>query len=304
MQFVDVKNDIAFRKIFGNSNKPEILISFLNAILELPKGKKIIHIKFEDTFLPPFVKKLKSSMLDLRVTDERNISYIIEMQVEETDGFDKRVQYYTAKKYASQINVGEDYPRLNQVIFIGILDFIFFKNCNECITRHRTVNIKTGENSLNALLYNFVELPKFTKNLDEITSLTDKWIYFLKNADNLDIIPPGIKDKGLRYAYEDAAKHAWTMAELDSYDYASMRKQDQRGIVTLAVKRGIEKEKERNKKIIEQIEAKKQKAEAEKQEAELTASIFKYYFVEKKEINEIAKITGKNKEYLKDILSL
>ncbi len=29
MKFVDVKNDIAFRKIFGNENKQEILISFL-----------------------------------------------------------------------------------------------------------------------------------------------------------------------------------------------------------------------------------------------------------------------------------
>jgi len=28
MNFVDIKNDIAFRKIFGNENKKEILISF------------------------------------------------------------------------------------------------------------------------------------------------------------------------------------------------------------------------------------------------------------------------------------
>jgi hypothetical protein len=31
MKFVDIKNDIAFRKIFGNENKKEILISFLKA---------------------------------------------------------------------------------------------------------------------------------------------------------------------------------------------------------------------------------------------------------------------------------
>jgi len=35
MQFVDVKNDIAFRKIFGNENKKIILISFLNAVMKL-----------------------------------------------------------------------------------------------------------------------------------------------------------------------------------------------------------------------------------------------------------------------------
>jgi hypothetical protein len=31
MKFVDVKNDVAFRNIFGNEKKTEILISFLNA---------------------------------------------------------------------------------------------------------------------------------------------------------------------------------------------------------------------------------------------------------------------------------
>ena len=35
MKFVDVKNDVAFRKIFGNENKKVILISFLNAVLGL-----------------------------------------------------------------------------------------------------------------------------------------------------------------------------------------------------------------------------------------------------------------------------
>ncbi|WP_425340730.1 PD-(D/E)XK nuclease family transposase, partial [Candidatus Magnetobacterium casense] len=31
MRFVDVKSDIAFKRIFGNESKKEILISFLNA---------------------------------------------------------------------------------------------------------------------------------------------------------------------------------------------------------------------------------------------------------------------------------
>ncbi len=35
MQFVDVKNDIAFRKIFGNENRKIILLSFLNAVMRM-----------------------------------------------------------------------------------------------------------------------------------------------------------------------------------------------------------------------------------------------------------------------------
>lgn len=35
MKFADVKNDIAFRKIFGNEHRTEVLVSFLNAVLDL-----------------------------------------------------------------------------------------------------------------------------------------------------------------------------------------------------------------------------------------------------------------------------
>ena len=201
MRFVDIKNDIAFRKIFGNDNKKEILISFLNAVLELPNGKKIKKVQIKNPYQLPEIKDLKSSILDVRATDERDISYIVEMQVEELDGFDKRVQYYTAKQYSAQIDKGDKYPKLNQVIFIGILDFVFFADDVSYITRHRTVNVKTQRSSLNGMEYNFIELPKFTKELKDIKTLVDKWIYFIKNAENLDIIPADVKDEGLKHAY-------------------------------------------------------------------------------------------------------
>jgi len=241
MKFVDVKNDIAFRKIFGNQKKSEILISLLNAVLELPKGKKIKRIAILNPFLLPEIKELKSSILDIRATDEREISYIVEMQVEEPDGFDKRVQYYTAKQYASQIEKGDDYPKLNQVIFIGILNFTFFEDDDAYITRHRTVNVKTQKSSLNDMEYNFIELSKFQKALSECKSLVDKWIYFIKNATNLHVIPADVKDKGLKHAYEDADRHNWTKDELDAYLYAEIRRQDEKGKTDLAVRRATER---------------------------------------------------------------
>ena len=42
MQFVDVTNNIAFRKIFGNENKKAALISFLNAVLDL-KNRNVVE---------------------------------------------------------------------------------------------------------------------------------------------------------------------------------------------------------------------------------------------------------------------
>ncbi len=245
MKFVDIKNDIAFRKIFGNENKKEILISFLNAVLELPKGKKIKKIEIKNPYQLPEIKDLKSSILDVKVTDERDIWYIVEMQVEEPDGFDKRVQYYTSKQYASQIEIGEDYPKLKQVIFIGILNFKFFEG-DDYLTRHLITNQKTGKQELSDLEFNFIELPKFEEEKIKIATLIEKWIFFIKKAPNLDVIPENVTDEGLKHAYEDADKHNWTKEELLAYDYASMRKADESSKTKRAVEKALEQKSNEN----------------------------------------------------------
>ena len=56
-----------------------------------------------------------------------------------------------------------------------------------------------------------------------------------------------ITDEGLKHAYEDADKHLWSKEELDAYDYASMRKQDEGGKTTVAVRKAVEKAVERTK---------------------------------------------------------
>ena len=71
----------------------------------------------------------------------------------------------------------------------------------------------------------------------------DKWIYFIKNATNLDVIPADVKDEGLIHAYEDADKHNWTKEELEAYHYAEMRRQDEKGKTTVAIRKAVDQEK-------------------------------------------------------------
>ncbi|MBI4648494.1 MAG: Rpn family recombination-promoting nuclease/putative transposase [Bacteroidia bacterium] len=240
MKFVDIKNDVAFRKIFGNENKKEILISFLNAVLKLEKGRKIKSVEILNPYQFPRIKGQKVSIIDVRVKDEKHNSYIVEMQITEKKGLDKRIQYYSAKGYANQIEKGDDYVKLRPMIFIGILDFKYLKSKNY-LSCHLIMDCKTYEQKLNDFEFNFIELPKFTKTVDELDYLVDKWIYFIKNAPNLEIIPENVNDKGLKQAYIDADRHNWTKEELEEYEYAQMREQDERGQTQLAVERTIEK---------------------------------------------------------------
>lgn len=240
MKFVDVKNDVAFRKIFGSDKKKVILISFLNAVLDLEGYDRIKHIILIDPFQLPRIRGEKASIIDVRATDLRGRTFIIEMQVAEKDGFGKRIQYYSCKEYASQIDKGDDYTLLNPVYFIGILNFKFFPSKNY-FSKHLTVDEETGTCTLDDIKFRFIELPKFKKKEHELTTVIDKWTYFIKKVNKLEVIPSNVKDEGLLAAYEEAQRHNWTKEEYDAYIYAGMREQDQKGRESAAEKRGAKR---------------------------------------------------------------
>ncbi len=226
MQFADIKNDIAFRKIFGNENKKEILISFLNAVLKLEGKQKITWVEILNPYQVPIVLGAKSTILDVKAKDKAGNEYIVEMQVTDKIGFAKRVVYYSAKSYSAQLNVGENYYQLKPTIFIGILNFVFLEN-ESYLSRHLILDAETKEHKLKDLDFNFIELPKFNKTEQELQNLVEKWIYFIKNAENLTVIPPNIDDEGLKSAYVEADRHTWKKEDLEAYEYVRMRETDE-----------------------------------------------------------------------------
>jgi predicted transposase/invertase (TIGR01784 family) len=247
MKFADIKNDVAFRKIFGNKKKTNILISFLNAVLQLEDTKRIAFVKIENPYQFPRIAGEKSSIIVVRATEESGRQFVIEMQVAEPDGFDKRVQYYASRDYSMQIDKGDDYTKLKPTIFIGILDFSYFTG-EDYLSYHSLLDEKTYENKLKDIRFAFIELPKFKKKVGDIKSMIDKWTFFIKNAPNLDVIPDNVVDEGLLEAYLDADRHKWNKADLIAYDNASIAEQDDRGKLTFAIRKG--KEEERNANIL------------------------------------------------------
>ncbi len=240
MKFVDVKNDVAFRKIFGNENRKEVLISFLNAILLFEDKQQIVDVDILTPFQLPAIKGGKVTIVDVKAKDKTGRTFIVEMQVAEVQDFDKRVLYYASKSYSAQLQRVKKYKKLNPVYFIGILDFEVTKNPSY-LNRHKIIDIATGEHFIKDLAFNFIELPKFTLKADELNSIVEQWVYFIKNANDIEVIPENVKDKGLKMAYQDANTHNWTQEELDAYDYVLMREEDYRGRMRLEIKRAVEK---------------------------------------------------------------
>ncbi len=249
MKFVDIKNDIAFRKIFGNEYRKEVVISFLNAILVLQNDQKIVAVEILTPYHLPEVKGREIPNVSVKVKDQSGKIYLVEIQVAEADDFEKRVLYRATKNYSSQAERENIFEKFLPTLFIGILSFEITQR-PDYLSRHKILDVRTGENLISDIELNFIELPKFHKEEKELQNLTDHWIYFLKNSEILDVVPESLNDLGLQIAYEDASKHNWSPAELEAYEIVQSRDQDMKARWGFSTKKELRKALSHEKEMI------------------------------------------------------
>ncbi len=174
-------------------------------------------------------KKL-STIVDVLCVDSIGVKTIIGMQVAKTMGFEKRAQYYAAKAYSSQADVGDQYHNLKGVIFIAIADFILFPNKLAYKSDHVTFDKMTFEHNLKDFSFTFIELPKFNKTKeDQLENIVEKWIYFFKHADETseeDLKKIIGSDVIIGRAYDELNQYNWSKEERLAYDQAKKRTDD------------------------------------------------------------------------------
>ncbi len=242
MIFINPKTDFAFKKIFGSEQSKDILISFLNALLY--EARPIIEdLEILNPYLAPRIRGVKDTYLDVKARITGNKTVIIEMQVLNVEGFEKRILYNAAKAYSIQLDSGEDYTLLNPVIALTITDFEMFPNLDQVISRFV---LKEKDYLVDYLIYDielvFVELPKFNKELEELETLTDKWIYFLKSARRLHVVPETMGDvPEIRKAFEVANQANLTREELEDLEKREIWIHDQRNAIKKAVNQAVKR---------------------------------------------------------------
>ncbi len=238
MQFADPRTDFAFKLIFGNEKAKEVLISFLNAVLGLEGVHAIAEVTILNPYQAPKISTLKHSYLDVKCRDNRGVEFVVEMQVQYAEGFEKRIQYNACKAYIGQIPIGTDYPKLNQVIAITVVDFFMFKEFDHYLSCHEFRETMTNNCYLDQIRHYFIELPKFNKTEAELETTIEKWCYFLKHAGRLEMIPEKLNQEPFRKAFEMANRANMTKEEWEEYDAAGVKMQDERGIAIAARKDG------------------------------------------------------------------
>ena len=239
--FADPKTDVIFKKIFGEKAHKGLLIALLNSLLELDEAREIVDIEYLSPEQQPQHQGLRLSILDVKCTDVRGTRYVVEMQIIEVEGFQKRVVYNACKAYTSQLGVGEDYPSLNDVIAVTICDFVLWPDKGgvsvPMLSRWRMSEQHSGAEGLPEVQYVFLELPKYTAG-DSPQSSRERWAWFFREAASLRQVPPALAQEPYARALEVARVANLSESEGTEYVREKMAVQDFRGGLSLAEKRG------------------------------------------------------------------
>lgn len=217
-KFLDPKSDIVFKKIFGSN--PELVKSFLNSVMPLPKDGLIETIEYLTPEQSPRIPSMKNTIVDVKCTDQKGRIFIVEMQMQWTESFSKRLLFGASKAYVQQMQKAEDYHSLCPVYGLGIINDTFDRETGEWFHHYRQVNVQKPERVLEGLELIFIELPKFKAQSWEEKRIGVLWLRFLKEfkGEQLEVPAEFRTVPEISKAVELTQESSYTPLELEAYD--------------------------------------------------------------------------------------
>ena len=217
-KYLDPKADLTFKKVFGEHKN--LVISFLNALLPLDKGKKIKTIEYLPSELTPRTPFSKDTIVDVRCEETGGRKFIVEMQMNWSANFEQRVLFNAAKAYVKQMPKGRKYHLLQPVYSLNLVNDTFEPEMDGYYHYYSLVHYLNSKKVLDGLHLVFIELPKFkAKNLTE-KKMQVLWLRFLTEIDeNTKKAPKELLDNPhVNEALEIVEESALSDAEMAAYD--------------------------------------------------------------------------------------
>ena len=233
---LDPKVDFVFKNIFGSSNHPEILISFLNATLK-PK-KKIVSVDINKTDIEKQYIEDKYSRLDVKATTSNDEIINIEIQLKNENNMIKRSLYYLSKMYEEQLNEKEDYSKLIRTVCINILNFKYLKTEN-FHTGYRFKESETNEELTDVMEVHFIEIPKLNDSSDEKDMLV-AWTEFLKDPESEKVRDLELSIEEIRQAKDELIRMSNDKKQRELYDMRANSLRDKISELNAVEKKGRE----------------------------------------------------------------
>ena len=196
--------------------------------------------------------------------------------------FKDRSLFYSTFPIREQAPKGSDWNFcLKKVYVVALLNYRMSDEAfDSSDTIHTIALMDTKTNKVfNAkLMFKYVEVGRFDKTDDELISLSDKWMYVLKNLSRLDNRPSSLREKIFTKLFDAAAIARFTPMELREYEDSLKAYRD----------------------IKNSLDTAKEEGRAEGR-AEGIAMVVKNMHAKGMDIDVIASITGLNKDEVESL---
>ena len=225
--YINPFTDFGFKKIFGEEASKPHLIDFLNSLL--PPDNQVKDLTFQNLEQLPRGENDRKAVYDIYCQGLDGEFFIVELQKLKQNFFKDRTLFYATfpiqeqariarevLSYEQEAQKGEWDFKLAPVYCIGVLGFTF-GDSKEVV---HYVKLKDQNNAVfyEKLALIYLEIPNFNKSLEQLETRLDKWLYFIKNLEDLQSIPELLKDKVFIGAFETAKLANLEPNERSSYE--------------------------------------------------------------------------------------
>ena len=242
--FIDPKVDWAFKRIFGQEDTKELLLTFLNGLFE---GEMVIKdVKFEKTEQIGLREDQRGIVFDVYCTTDEGKHIIVEMQNKEQEYFVDRALYYTARTIVGQGIKGSWNYHLTPVYTVCLMNFVSKDSMlQEFRTDLALCNVKNGTRESEKFRIIYLLLPLFPKQSEaECDNIFDCWIYVLKNMNMFEQMPFRDKYPVFRKLAKIGDLRKLSKEDLEKYDEDIKNMRDIYATREFAVKQGMQKGRE------------------------------------------------------------
>ena len=183
---ITLRNDYAFKRVFGVEENKDVLQDLLECILDIPPetiaGLELLDKEFHKDSISD-----KTGVLDVKLCLKNNTIIDIEIQNRWNSEFVQRTIFYWAKMYTENLKTGEVYTKLPKCITINIVGEGF--DLNSLIhSEYNVVEKHLNDRLSDELEIHFLNLAK-VKEQDENTESDEKkkklynWLKFIETDD-------------------------------------------------------------------------------------------------------------------------
>ncbi|WP_424095550.1 Rpn family recombination-promoting nuclease/putative transposase [Moorena producens] len=200
-KYIHLLTDFGFKRVFGTEPNKALLIDFLNTLL--PPHHQIQDVTIKN---PEFLGNTlvdRRAIFDIYCQSTTGERFIVEMQKAKQNFFKDRSVYYSTLPIQEQAQQGDWNYKLTAVYSISILDFIFNKQDSELL---HVVELKNQrcEVFYDKLKFIYVELPKFTKSVDQLETHFDKWLFLFRHLAQCNAPPEPLQEDVFAQLFEIA----------------------------------------------------------------------------------------------------